>query len=94
MTRPWSKGLVLIEPRPIWLSTKIPTFAHFHNGRRRDKHYIVAQNGAWLALSRTSALFSFLSKFNPQNIFSESDRPANKEAEVTCEMGLKSTHLI
>lgn len=36
----------------------------------------------------------FLGKFNPENIFSQSEHLTNKEPKVTCEMGPKSTHLI
>lgn len=44
-------------------------------------------------LQRTSVL-SLSGKFNPENIFSQSEHLANKEPKVTCEMGLKSTHLL
>lgn len=47
-----------------------------------------------LTLSQSHFSPFFLGKFNPQNIFSESEHLTNKEPKVTCEMGLKSTHLI
>lgn len=66
--------------------------------RRWWKHFIVAQNGSEHGnekknLQRTSVL-SLSGKFNPENIFSQSEHLANKEPKVTCEMGLKSTHLL
>lgn len=56
-------------------------------------HRMEVSTGTKKNLQRTSVL-SLSGKFNPENIFSQSEHLANKEPKVTCEMGLKSTHLL
>lgn len=58
--------------------------------------YIVAPNAAWLWEQISSALHSspFRANLIRRIFFLNPEHLTNKEPKVTCEMGLKSTHLI
>lgn len=83
------KRVWIIESVPFSPITFVKSFAIFHNKSR----HIISCDGEDFPVSQVHFSLFSVSKFNPQNIFSQSQRLTYKEPQVSCEMGQKSTHL-